>query len=160
MTETTNSDGAFDRIQQEARIARTARMLDENCKLKPNQRKDIIERCLKFVEETDYTQNAIARELDISSTTISEILRDRWKGKTGDKHLAAIHNWLELAARRDSIVRNRQFVETLVAQEILSVVRALWPKHAKWASSSDRRTLASPSRSRRSKASIVSVALS
>lgn len=122
---TGNSDSAFDLVQQEAMIARTARMLNENEKLKPNQRVDIIQRCKRFIEESDYTQNAIARELDISSTTISEILRDRWKGRTGDKHLVRIHNWLELTARRDTIVRSRKFVKTCVAEEILLVARTV-----------------------------------
>ncbi len=123
MDENQTNDGAFESIQQEARIARTARMLDESASLKPNQRVDIIERCLKFIEETDYTQAAIARELDISSSTISEILRNRWKGKNGDKHLAHIHNWLELAACRENIVRSKKFVEHSVAREILGVAR-------------------------------------
>ncbi len=125
MSENTKTDRAFDRIEQETRVARTARMLDENAGLKPNQRADIIQRCLRFVEETDYTQNAIARELGISSTTISEILRDRWKGKTGDKHLARIHNWLELTAHRDTIVRSKQWVETSVASEVLLVAHTV-----------------------------------
>ncbi len=125
MNENPTSDHAFEQIQQEARIAESARMLDENAPLKPNQRVDIIERCKQFIQETEYTQNAIARELDISSTTISEILRNRWKGKTGDKHLARIHNWLELTARRDTIVRSQKWVETRVAEEILLVARTV-----------------------------------
>jgi len=123
MNENPTNDHAFERIQQEARIAQSARMLDETTRLRPNQRKDIIERCFKFIEETEYTQAAIARELDLSTTTISEILRDKWKGRTGDKHLAAIHNWLELTARRDTIVRSRKWVDIAVAREILVVAR-------------------------------------
>jgi DNA transposition AAA+ family ATPase len=121
--QTSSSDHAFRMVEEEARIARTARMLDENGSLKPNQRADIIQRCLRLIEETEYTQAAIARELGISSSTLSEILRDRWKGRTGDKHLARLHNWMELTARRDTIVRSKKWVETSVAREILSVAR-------------------------------------
>jgi len=120
-----SNDRAFDLVQQEALIARTARMLDERDKLKPNQRVDIIQRCKNFIAETDYTQNAIARELDISATAMSEVLHNRWKGKASEKRLVRIHNWLELTARRDTIVRSRKFVETRVAQEILLVARTV-----------------------------------
>ena len=117
----TNSDRTFDMVSQESNVGRTARMLDETTVLKPNQRADIIDRCKRFIDESDYTQAAIGRELDLSTSTMSELLRDRWKGKTGDKHLVRIHNWLELAARRDSIVRSREFVKHTVAAEILTV---------------------------------------
>ncbi len=50
MTETPTNDQAFDLVEAEARIARTARMLDETDRLKPNQRADIIQRCLRFIE--------------------------------------------------------------------------------------------------------------
>ena len=114
-------DSTFEAVSQESRVGRTARMLNENVRLTPNQRADIIERCKRFITETEYTQSAVARELGLSSTTISEVLRDKWKGTTGDKHLVRIHNWLELAARRDSIVRSREFVKHSVAAEILTV---------------------------------------
>ncbi len=123
MTETPSDDKAFDLVEAEARIARTARMLDESAPLQPNQRKDIIDRFFAFIAEHDYTQNAVARELDMSSTTISEVLRLRYTGKSADRHLVRIHNWMELTARRDTIVRSKKFVETSVAREILLVAR-------------------------------------
>ena len=123
MNEQTNSDGAFHLVEEEARIARTARMLDDNERLKPNQRADIIQRCQSLIEDMDFTQAAIARELAISSSTMSGILNGRLKGQTGDKHLARLHNWMELTARRDTIVRSKKWVETSVAREILSVAR-------------------------------------
>jgi DNA transposition AAA+ family ATPase len=116
-----NSDRAFDMVAAESRIGRSARMLDDQAKLTVNQRVDIIDRVKRFIEASDYTQAAIARELGLSNTTISELMRDRWKGKTGDKHLVSIHNWLELAARRDGIVKSREFVRHSVAREILTV---------------------------------------
>jgi hypothetical protein len=45
-------------VEQEARIARTARMLDENERLKANQRADIIQQCKQLIAETNYTQAA------------------------------------------------------------------------------------------------------
>jgi len=121
----THSDRAFDLMQQEAQVARTARMLDDTKSLTPNQRTDIIARCMKFIAETEYNQASIARELGISSTTISEILREQYKGKTSDKQLARVNNWLELTARRDTIVRSKSFVETTVAKEILHVAHTV-----------------------------------
>ncbi len=71
--EKTSSDRAFDLVEQDSRIARTARMLEETARLQPNQRADIIQRCLRFIEDTDYTQAAIARELGISTSTIAVV---------------------------------------------------------------------------------------
>ncbi len=96
-------------------------MLDPDKQLKDNQRKDTCERVLRFIEEHGITQAAVAREVGISSTTISDILRLRYKGKTCDAQLVKLHNWLELAARRENLLRNRQFIETSVAKEILQV---------------------------------------
>jgi DNA transposition AAA+ family ATPase len=120
--EQSHSDGAFDLVSQEGRVGRTARMLDENTRLKPNQRTDIIERCRRLIVESDYTQGRIARELGVSATTLSDVLNDSWKGKNGDKHLSRLNNWMELAARRDGIVRSRKFVKHSVAAEILQVL--------------------------------------
>ncbi|HUX00686.1 MAG TPA: AAA family ATPase [Phycisphaerae bacterium] len=120
-----HSDRAFEQIQQEARVARTARMLDDKKSLKANQRVDIIARCKTLIADTDYTQSAIARELGISSSTLSELLKNKWKGKNGDRHLAQLHNWMELNARRDTILHGTRFVATAVAEEILIVARTV-----------------------------------
>ncbi len=122
-TPTPNEDQAFELVAQEGRIARTARMLDENDCLKPNQRADITERVLRFIEEHGITQAQVAREVGFSSSTISEVLRQRHVSKTGDRHLAALHNWLELAARRGEIIRSKRFVEITVAREIMLVAQ-------------------------------------
>lgn len=116
-----DGDRPFDLVAQEGRVSRTARMLNENAKLKPNQRSDITERVLKFIEEQGLTQVAVAREVGISKTTISDVLRQQYAGKTSDAQLIKLHNWLELAARRENIVRTRKFVETTVARDILNV---------------------------------------
>lgn len=120
-TEGSNSERPFDLVSAEGRLARTARMLDEKQSLKPGQRKDIAERVLRYLDEHDITQATVAREVGISTTTISEVLRQRYAGKTSDRQLVKIHNWLELAARRQNIVHSRAFVETSVAREILQV---------------------------------------
>jgi len=116
-----NKDQAFDDLQQESRIGRTARMLDEHGKLEPSQRLDIRDRFPRFLEEYGYTQTQAAREIGLSHTTVSEVLRDKYKGKSIDQLLARVHNWMELAARRDNLIRKRKFVETSVAVEILQV---------------------------------------
>ena len=85
MTETPTNDQAFDLVEAEARIARTARMLDEDAPLQPNQRKDIVDRFSRFIAEYGYTQKAVARELDMSSTTVSEVLRQKYAGKSTDR---------------------------------------------------------------------------
>jgi len=120
-----SGDRAFDAINQASRVGRTARMMDEADALKPNQRKDIAERFKRFIEENGITQNQAAREIGIGSTTISEVVRLRYTGKTADAHLIRIHNWMELTARRDTIVRSRTFVETSVAEEILLVAQTV-----------------------------------
>jgi len=121
----TEKQDQFDLIAQEGRVIRSARMLNEGQALTPAQRKDIVERCLKFLEENNIKQAQLGREIGLSSTSVSEMLRLRYKGATSDKHLVRINNWLELAARRDTIVRSRAFVETAVASEILSVARVV-----------------------------------
>ena len=79
---------------------------------------------LRFIEEHDnITQAQVAREVGISTTTISEVLRLCYKGKTCDKQLVKLHNWLELAARRDTIIRSRRFVEITVAREVMFVAQ-------------------------------------
>jgi len=98
-------------------------MLNESEKLKPNQRTDIVERLQRFLVDYNYTQAGVAREIGVSSTTISEVLRLRYTGGAMDRHLIRVHNWMELTARRNAIVRSREFVETLVANEILQVAR-------------------------------------
>ena len=123
MTEHDNQAPAFESLEQEGRLIRTARMLQEDQTLRPNQRTDIIERCRNLIETTDYTQAKIARELGISNSTISELLKDRWKGPSGDRHLARLHNWMELTARRDSILASKTCVDTTVAREIITVAR-------------------------------------
>ncbi len=112
---------AFDKLEQEGRIARTARMLDVKARLQNNQRDDIIERFRVFTEEHSYTQAAVAREIDISSTTISEVLRKQYSGKTSDSQLVKIHNWMELAARRINMFHKRNYVDHSVAREVLTV---------------------------------------
>lgn len=121
MDETNPPDAVFEALAAESRVARTARMLSETNTLQENQRTDILERFAKFMEEHGCTQNAVARELGISSSTFSDILRRKWNGKNGDSYLAKIHNWMELAARRENIVRKKKFVETSVARDILHV---------------------------------------
>ena len=60
-----NNQDAFDLVAQEGRIVRAARMLDENERLQPNQREDISERVLRFIQEHGITQAALAREVGI-----------------------------------------------------------------------------------------------
>ncbi len=119
--EANSSDRAFDLLSEESRVARSARMLDENQRLKDGQRKDIAQRVLKFIEEHGLSQKAVAREVGISTTTISEVLRNQYKGKTSDSQLVKLHNWLELACRRENIVHSKKWVETSVAREIIQV---------------------------------------
>lgn len=119
--EANSSERAFDLLAQEGRVARSARMLDENKKLTPSQRTDIAQRVLRFIDDNGLSQKTVAREVGISTTTISEVLRNQYKGRTSDRQLVGLHNWLELAARRENIVRSKKWVETSVAREIIQV---------------------------------------
>ena len=118
-------DDQFDLLAQEGRVVRSARMLDRGQTLNDAHRKDITERCLRFLQENNIKQAQLAREISLSTTSVSEMLRLRYKGSTSDRHLVRISNWLELSARRDGIVRSKRFVETAVASEILSVARVV-----------------------------------
>ena len=86
-----------------------------------NQRIDIAERFKRFIDEHGHTQVQVAREIGVSSTTISEVVRLKYTGRTADVHLCKLHNWMELAARRENIVGHRKWVETSVARDILQV---------------------------------------
>jgi DNA transposition AAA+ family ATPase len=121
MTDQRKNDGAFDALQAESRISHTARMLDESIRLQPNQRTDIIERFSKFIGEHGFTQNAVAREIGVTASTISELIRQRYTGIKMDRYLVRVHNWMELAARRENMLHKRQFVCHAVASEILQV---------------------------------------
>lgn len=121
MNEQTNNDRAFEALAEESRIARTARMLDEQTRLQPNQRTDIAERFAKFIEEYGFTQAAVARQLGVSTSTMSDVARLTYKGESIDRHLVRLHNWMELAARRENMLRKRRFVEHSVASEVLQV---------------------------------------
>lgn len=124
MDEQSNSgDRAFDLIAEEGRVARSARMLKPEETLQANQRTDIVERVTRFMELHGLTQKAVARECGISTTTISDVLRLQYAGKTSDAQLVKLHNWLELAARRENLLHKRTFVETSVAVEILQVAQ-------------------------------------
>ncbi len=119
--EANRGDIAFDLLSEESRVARSARMLDENQRLEDGQRKDIAQRVLRFIDEHDLSQKTVAREVGISTTTISEVLRNQYKGKTSNQQLVKLHNWLELAARRENIIHSKRFVETSVAREVIQV---------------------------------------
>ncbi len=125
MNDDPNSEQAFDLVQQEARVVRTARMLDEHVRLTPSQRTDIIERFRRFIEEHGYTQTAVGREIGMAHWAISEALHLRYTGKRANTCLVRLHNWMELTARRDTILHGKRFVETAVAQEILIVARTV-----------------------------------
>ena len=125
MNEQNGNERPFDLLSQEQRVARTARMLDENKRLEPNQRTDIVERFKRFIEEHGYTQIAVARAIGLGTSTVSALVRLQYKGKTADSHLVKIHNWMELTARRDNLVHNREFVITSVAREIIQVANTV-----------------------------------
>jgi DNA transposition AAA+ family ATPase len=96
-------------------------MLSEDAKLQQNQRSDIAERFQRFMEQYGYTQAAVARELGWSTSTMSDVVRLTYKGEGIDKRLIGLHNWMELAARRENMLRKRRWVEHSVAAEILQV---------------------------------------
>ncbi|MBI4716594.1 MAG: AAA family ATPase [Planctomycetes bacterium] len=121
MPDEPSNEQAFEALAQEARVARTARMLTETDRLQPNQRADIAERFARFIEEYGFTQAAVARELGWSTSTMSDVVRLTYKGDSIDRRLVGIHNWMELAARRENMLRKRRFVEHSVAIEILQV---------------------------------------
>ena len=125
MNEQPPNDPAFEALIAESRVARTARMLDETSKLLDGQRNDIVERFQRFIEEYGYTQAAVGRELGWSSSAISEIARLQYRGKTIDQHLVKLHNWMELAARRENMLRKRKFVKHSVTVEILQVAEVV-----------------------------------
>jgi len=53
---------------------------------------------------------------------VSEVLRLKYRGHNMDQQLAKLHNWMELAARRENMLRKSgRFVEHSVAKEILVV---------------------------------------
>lgn len=119
------NDPAFEVLMEDSRIARGARMLDEGTKLEANQRTEIGERFQRFITEHNYTQAQVAHELGWSRTTMSDVARMSYSGKAMDVNLVRLHNWMELAARRDNLVRNKKFVETEVAKEVIQVARVV-----------------------------------
>ena len=110
---------AFDSLAQESRVSRTARMLDEGETLSAGQRTDIVERFRRFIEEYRYTQAQAACEMGIGNRTVADTLRLPWQGRATDRHLVRLHNRMELAARRENLIRKRHFVEHSVAADIL-----------------------------------------
>jgi len=116
-----HNDPAFEALDAANRVARTVRMLDETSRLIDAQRTDIVDRYRRFIAECGYTQAAVAAELGFSTPTLSEVVNLKYRGKNSDKHLVTINNWMELASRRENMIRKRRFVEHSVAKEILLV---------------------------------------
>jgi DNA transposition AAA+ family ATPase len=121
----TPEEQAFHYVSEEARLSIQARFLDEEEELTDPQRKDICERVRSFVKAQQLCHSQVSREVGINSTILAQVLAERFHGTTLDRHLARLHNWLELAARRADILGSRSFVETSVAREILSVARVV-----------------------------------
>lgn len=98
-------------------------MLDPNAPMNKAQRQEIKKRFDRFLEQSKYTQTSVAKELGIKGNYLSELLRfvDKSSEANRNRKFAELHNWMELAARRDNLVHNKSFVEISVATEVMQV---------------------------------------
>ena len=110
----------FELVGQEGQIARTSRMIAASEKLGDARKRDIVERVKDYARRNEITLVQIAREIGVSQTTVSEVLMRKYGGRA-DKHLRALNNWMELSARRKNVIQNKQWVDTSVAREIVTV---------------------------------------
>ncbi len=123
-TKQKSSRDAFDLIGQDARVARTSRMIASDEPITTARRKDIRKRVIEYLEKHSITRATLARETAISPSVASEVLRGTYgvgKGIDDTKYLRRINNWMELHSRRQNVVHNKEFVETSVAREIITV---------------------------------------
>ncbi len=95
-------------------------MITADEKLTDGRKCDIAERVRSYADKHGITLAQIARQLDTSASTVSEVLLRKYAGRA-DKHLRALNNWMELDARRRNIVLDRQFAEHSVARDIITV---------------------------------------
>ena len=110
----------FELVGQEGRLARSSRMIAADEKLTDARKRDIVERVRDYSARHGISLAQIGREIGVSASTISEVLLRKYSGRA-DKHLRALNNWIELHSRRMNVVQNKEFVETAVAKEIVTV---------------------------------------
>jgi DNA transposition AAA+ family ATPase len=118
------NDAAFSGLADAERIAQGARMLSEETKLSPNQRKDIVERFLIFIEEHGLAQKTVEVKLGWSSGTVSRLIghgKQSPSEQRVNRAYVQLNNWMELTARQENVLQRKDFVETTVARDILAV---------------------------------------
>ncbi|HNQ24745.1 MAG TPA: AAA family ATPase [Phycisphaerae bacterium] len=123
MTEPTDRQGdAFDVLSAESRVVRSARYMPEDQPLSDAQRRDVADRCRQFMGEHRVTRDQVGRAVGLAGGTVSKLLGHKYHGTAGDRYLARLNNWLELAAQQHNLIGGKQWVETAVARDVLAVV--------------------------------------
>ncbi len=114
-------------IGQEGRLARTSRMIAENEPINAARKVHIRDRANEYLSKHGISQTDLARQINASKGTVSEVLRGTYgqkkrRGGCDDTtYLRRINNWMELDARRQNLIQNREYVEHSVAREIVAV---------------------------------------
>jgi len=87
-----------------------------------HQKASQIAKSLKeFMAERDWSQNKVARMLDVSPTQLNQFLNNKYKGKLDELCNKAV-NLINSISRRDKRVRSQPFIETSIAKKIGTLI--------------------------------------
>ncbi len=83
----------------------------------------VIEAVREYINRTHITHREIAAAIDVSTSTVSEVLRRKYKGRW-QPIIIALDRWLEDELKRADMPKPAEFVWTSVATEIKAVAEA------------------------------------
>ncbi len=112
-------------LEQQRRKLLVARMLPNTGPLTPEQRDEVLDTLAHYMQLHDITQKFVARQTAIANSTLNPIMRRTCKlsPDTIDAHLRELNDWMEVDARQRVNRRERKFVETGVARQIMACAR-------------------------------------
>jgi len=121
-------DQATDRLIQNDRIIVEARMLPKNRKLTRREVDAVRGRLRKLMATTKesgdpVTLTRVANEVDYGTSTMSQWLDNKYKGKV-DRVTHAVNLWIEREARRRVGKSTREYVTTWVCELMMAIARA------------------------------------
>lgn len=117
-----HEDRALEALDAEGRIIKAARMLPMTGTLTEEQIAGVRENALAYISANGLSHKQVAREIDVSPSSISEFLNNKHRGDT-QKLARAINSWVEQHARAKDASRPREFIMNNVVRDIFGIIR-------------------------------------
>lgn len=117
-------DSILDLIAQDARVLRTARMLPDNRPLTPDEIAQVARDFRSWIKESRRSIASVARALGAgySESVLSQFSNALYRGDC-EKIARSVNQYIELNTIRGEVEKPKDFVETEVATDILTVAR-------------------------------------